>query len=235
MSYIIDFILVALFFLIVIISAKKGFFLSLFDLLRTIISFFFARLLSESLSPGVYTSLIEKGATNYLTASLGEVGTTDYVTQVEQALNSIPDSLDGIMQMLGIDKNELIDKVASANLGGDNLVETILHNLVEPIATALVQFIMFVVLVIVIGLVLKIVIKLFDKLIKKLPKIKSFNTLFGAVFGAFRGAILVVVISMLFVSVASFINNESFIHSVNSSFVLQTIQSLIASISGINI
>ena len=235
MSYIIDLILVAVFLLIVIISAKKGFFLSLFELIRTLISFFFARLLSESLAPGMYTTFIEKGATNHLSASLGAVGTTDYVTQVEQALNSIPDSLNGIMQMLGIDKNELVNKVASADLGGDNLVETILHNLVEPIATAIVQFVMFVVLVIVIGIVLKIVIKLLDKIIKKLPKIKSFNTLFGAVFGAFRGAILIVIISMLFVSVASFINNESFIQSVNGSFVLQTIQSLIASISGINV
>lgn len=234
MTYIIDIVLVVIFALTVIISAKKGFFLSLFDLFRTLISLFIARILSVGIAPVLYTSLVENGAVAYLSKSLGNVGTTDYVTQVEQALSSIPESLNSILLMLGIDKASLADKIACAELGGDNLVETIMNNLVEPIATALIQFVVFAISVIIIGLILKVVIKLLDKAIKNLPKIKSFNTLFGVLFGAVRGGLLVVIFSMLIIAAASFINNESFIQYTSNSIILKTIQGLIASISGFN-
>lgn len=234
MTYIVDIVLLIIFALVVLISAKRGFFLSLFDLMRTFISFLVSKLISQSVAPGLYTGLIEKGAESYLSSSLGNVGTTDYVTQAEQALNSIPESFNGIMQMLGIDKNAIVEKISSADLGGDNLVETILNNVVQPIATAIMQFVVFVVLVLVIGITLKIVIKLLDKIIKKLPKVKKFNTLFGAVFGAFRGVMLVVIISMLLVSVASFISNEAFIENINNSVILKTVQNTFTTISGIS-
>ena len=235
MTYIVDIILIAIFALVVLISAKRGFFLSLFDLMRTFISFLAAKLISQTAAPTLYSSLIEKSAQNYLSSSLGNVGTTDYVTQAEQALNSIPESFNGIMQMLGIDKNAIIDKISSTDFGGDNLVESILNNVVQPIATALMQFIIFVVLVLVIGITLKILIKLLDKIIKKLPKVKKFNTSFGAVFGAFRGLLLIVVISMLLVSVASFISNDVFIQNINNSVIIKTVQNIFAAISGINV
>ena len=234
MAYIIDIILIIIFALTVIISAKKGFFLSLFDLLRTLISLFIARIFSEGVAPVLYSSFIEKGAETYLTASLGSVGSADYATQVEQALSSIPDSFNGIMQILGIDKALLIDKVAAADLGGDNLIETIMNNLVEPIGTGLIQFIVFAVSVIIIGILLKFVIKLLDRGIKKLPKIKSCNSVLGALFGIIRGALLVVIFSMIIVSVTSIINNENILEYTESSVILKTIQGLITSISGYN-
>ena len=233
MTYIIDIILIAIFALVVLISAKRGFFLSLFDLMRTVVSFLAARLISQAAAPVLYSTFIENGAQTYLASSLGNVGTTDYVTQADQALNSIPDSFNGIMQMLGIDKNAIVDKISSADLGGANLVESILNNVVEPIATAIMQFVIFIVLVLAIGFLLKIVIKLLDKIIKKLPKVKKCNTVFGAVFGAFRGIMLVVIISMLLVSVASFISNVEFIQNVNNSVILKIVQNTVTSISGI--
>lgn len=234
MTYIVDIFLIIVFVLTVIVSAKKGFFLSLFDLFRTLISLFIARILSVGVAPVLYDSFVEKGALSYLTKSLGNVGTTDYVTQVEQALNSIPESLNGILSMLGFDKTALTDKIAAADLGGDNLIETIMNNLVEPVSTALIQFVVFAVSVIVIGLILKIVIKLLDRAIKKLPKLKSFNTMFGALFGVVRGGILVVIFSMLIISVASLINNENLIQYTSESVILNTIQGLITAVSGFN-
>ena len=160
------------------------------------------------------------------------MGTKDYVLQAQETLNSIPEALNGIMGLMGIDKAAMLEKIQSADLGGSNLVESLMTSVVGPVATAVVQFILFVILAVVIGFVLKIAVKLLDGIIKKLPAVKQLNSTLGAVFGVLRGIIVVAIISMLLGIVASFIGNETFIEMVNSSIIVDTFQNAISVISG---
>ena len=232
MEYIVDIIIVLIFGVIVVTSMKKGFFKSLFELAGTLISLAIARLLSESFAPAVFDSFISKGAQTYLEKALGSAGTKDYALQAQETLNSIPEALNGIMGLMGIDKQVILEKIQSADLGGSNMVESLMSNVVEPMGTAIVQFILFAVLAVVVGFVLKVVVKLLDGIIKKLPAVKQLNTTLGAVFGVLRGIIVVAIISMLIGIVASFIGNEEFIEIVNNSIIVDTFQKAIGTISG---
>ena len=232
MEYIVDIIILVIFALIVISSVRKGFFRSLFDLAGTLISVVFSRGLSEEFAPDVFNSFIRKGAEAYLGNALGSVGTKDYVLQAQEILNSIPEGLNGIMSLMGIDKQALIDKIQSADLGGSNLVESLMTHVVEPVGTAVLQFILFVILAVVIGFVLKVVVKLLDGVIKKLPAVKQLNTGLGAVFGILRGIIVVAIISMLAGIIVSFIGNETLIEIVNNSVIVDTFQNAISIVSG---
>ena len=232
MEYIVDIIILVIFALIVISSIRKGFFKSLFELAGTLISLAISRALSEGFAPQVFDSFIRKGAETYLGNTLGEVGTKDYVLQAQEALNSIPEGLNGIMSLMGIDKQMMLEKIQGANLGGANLVESLMTSVIEPVATAVVQFILFVIFAVVVGFVLKIVVKLLDGIIKKLPAVKQLNTGLGAIFGILRGIIVVAIISMLIGIVASFIGNETFIETVNNSIIVDTFQNAISVISG---
>ena len=162
MAYIIDIIILVIFGGIVISSLKKGLFKSLFELAGTLISLAISRALSEGFAPQIFDTFIKKGAEIYLGNALGEVGTKDYVLQAQETLNSIPEALNGIMSLMGIDKQMLLEKVQNADLGGSNLVESLMTSVVEPVATAVVQFVLFVILAVVIGFVLKIAVKLFN-------------------------------------------------------------------------
>jgi uncharacterized membrane protein required for colicin V production len=232
MAYIVDIIILVIFAAIVISSVRKGFFKSLFELAGTLISLVFSRALSQGLAPQFFDTFIRKGAETYLGNALGEVGTKDYVLQAQEALNSIPEALNGIMSLMGIDKTAMLEKIESADLGGANLVESIITNVVEPVGTAVVQFILFVILAVVIGFVLKIAVKLLDGIIKKLPAVKQLNKGLGAVFGVFRGIIVIAILSMLLSIIASFIGNETFIEVVNNSIIVDTFQKAISTISG---
>ena len=232
MAYIIDIIILVIFGGIVISSLKKGLFKSLFELAGTLISLAISRALSEGFAPQIFDTFIKKGAETYLGNALGEVGTKDYVLQAQETLNSIPEALNGIMGLMGIDKAAMLEKIQSADLGGSNLVESLMTSVVGPVATAVVQFILFVILAVVIGFVLKIAVKLLDGIIKKLPAVKQLNSTLGAVFGVLRGIIVVAIISMLLGIVASFIGNETFIEMVNSSIIVDTFQNAISVISG---
>lgn len=235
MAYIVDIVLVAIFALVILISAQKGFFRSLFDLIGAILSFIVARIVAGSVAPVVFGSVIKPGAEKYLEASLSGVGTTDYATQIENAISSIPEALSGILQIMGVDKEYLLTRASSFNLNGDNLVESIMNTVVEPIGTAVIRFILIAVLSVVLLFVIRILVKILDKIIGKLPVINKFNSLLGGVFGALRGLIIVGILAMLISVIAGFINNEAFIQSVDNSFIVNAFDGLLASLSGISL
>ena len=232
MEYIVDIIIILIFGCIVISSLRKGFFKSLFELAGTLISLVISRTLSEGLAPQFFDTFIRKGAENYLAASLGDIGTKDYALQAQETLNAIPEALNGIMNLMGIDKAAMLEKIKEADLGGSNLVESLISNIVEPMGTAIIQFILFVIFAVVVGFLLKIVVRLLDGIIKKLPAVKQLNSALGAVFGVLRGIIIVAIISMLIGIVASFTGNENFIEIVNNSIIVDTFQYVISVISG---
>ena len=235
MEYILDIIIILIFGVIVISSIRKGFFKSLFELAGTLISLIISRALSAGLAPGVFDTFIRKGAESYLASSLGDIGTKDYVTQAQESLNAIPEALNGIMSLMGIDKQAMLEKIQGADLGGANLVESLMTNVIEPVATAVLQFILFVILAVAVGFILKVVVRLLDGIIKKLPAVKQLNKGLGAVFGVLRGIIVVAVISMLLGIIASFIGNEEFIELVNNSVIVDIFRNAISVVSGANV
>lgn len=232
MEYIIDIALVLIFGVIIIASVKKGFFKSLFDLCGTLVALVLARFLSEGLASQGYNMFVKKAAEAYLGSALGEVGSKDYAQQAQEIINSIPDALNGIMSFMGIDKQAIIDKVSSVNLGGDNLLETIMTNVVEPVGTAIVQFLLFVLLAVLLGFLIKVVVRLLNSVIKKLPAIKQFNSILGAVLGVVEGLVVVLIVSTLIGVIASFIGNEAFNQAVAGSYIVNLAEQVVAVISG---
>lgn len=232
MEYILDIFLILIFGTVIITSMKKGFIKSLFDLCGTLVSVILARVLSQGFATQGYNIFVKKAAEAYLGSALGEIGTKDYALQAQEIINAIPDSLNGIMSLMNIDKQAIADKISQVNLGGDNLLETIMTNVVEPIGTAIVQLLLFVLLAVALGFVLKIVVKFLNSIIKKLPAIKQFNNVLGAVLGAIEGLIVVLIISTLIGIIASFIGNDRFNEFVNSSFIISTAETIVSALSG---
>ncbi len=232
MTYIVDIIIIAVFLITVLVSYKKGFFRSLFDLIGTLVSILAARIVSSSFAPQGFDMFIEEPAKATLTNTLGTIGTTDYGAQVESAINSIPDSFSGVMNLIGIDKQAILEKVSSSELAQGNLVDNIMENIITPVGTAVIQFVLFVILAVVFTIGLKIVVKLFDFIIKKLPVVKSLNKGLGIVIGVLRGLLTAIIVSMLIGTVVSFIGNEAVIETVNNSVIVSVVQNLMSSFSG---
>ncbi len=232
MTYIVDIIIIAVFLITVLVSYKKGFFRSLFDLIGTLVSILAARIVSSSFAPQGFEMFIKEPAKATLTNTLGTAGTTDYGTQVESAINSIPDSFSGIMNLIGIDKQAILEKVSSSEFAQGNLVDNIMENIITPVGTAVIQFVLFVILAVVFTLGLKVVVRLLDFIIKKLPVVKSLNKGLGIVIGVLRGLLTAIIVSMLIGTVVSFIGNEAVIEAVNNSVIVSAVQNLMSSLSG---
>lgn len=232
MQYVFDLALVAVFILSIVVSAKKGFFLALFDLAVYAASMIGAKVLSVRLAPVVYENYIEFAARERLTQSLGEVANADYSAKIQAAIDSIPDSLDGIMRMIGIDSAAISDQVGAAELSGKNAIDAVMDRVVAPVCDAVIQTVMFIAIALFLGFVFKIVVKFLNRFIKKLPAIKQVNSSLGAVLGAVKGALLVVLLSVFFGVAASIVKSEPFINGVNSSVIINSISGFLTSISG---
>lgn len=233
MAYIVDIALVAVFALIILISAKKGFFRSFIDFAGSMIAVLLARSLSATFAKNVFESLIAPGARKLLAQNLGDVGTTDYSQQIENAINSLPEGLDGILQIMGINSQSIMDKASQGiNFNGENLVESLMNSVVEPVGTAVLQFVLFVILAIALIFLIKVFGRIFDKIFKKLPVIKGLNKSLGAVFGVLRGLIIVVIVSMLISVIVSATGNEMLITSVENSIIIKAVSGAVTSLIG---
>ncbi|MBE6774233.1 MAG: hypothetical protein E7544_08420 [Ruminococcaceae bacterium] len=235
MAYIADIILIAIFALVIIISAHKGFFKSLIDFAGSFIAIIAARVLSSTFAVPVYDSLVKHGVENTLISRLGEGASVDYTQQLEEVINALPESISGVLQMMGLDREMLAEKISSANLNGENLIESLMNTVITPVATAVIQFIMFAFLAIVLIIIIKFLGRLLDKIIKKLPVIKGFNKTLGGVFGVLRGVIDVVVVSLLISVVAGFVSNQEFMVAVDSSIIINAVRNIFTSLVGISI
>ncbi len=232
MNYLLDLGFLAVFALTVFISAKRGFFATLIDLAAYVVSLVAAKLFSQQLAPMLYHSAFEAPLRERVTESLGELGSVDLTTQIEATLRSLPESLSGIMELIGIHREELIEKVSSTPLSGKHVVDGLMENIASPVAIAVLRTVLFVVIALVLSVVLRVVCTLLDKLIKKLPAIRQINTGLGVVLGVLRGLLVVFLAALLVDVIAGFTANPAFMAAVQDSVVENAVQGFMTSISG---
>lgn len=232
MQYIVDILLVLVFGVIVAFAAKKGFFMTLFELAAYILSFVGAKVFSVSLAPVVYDNCFAATIRSAVENQLGDVSAKNAAKQIEAALEKIPEQLNAVMQLVGIDKETIMQKVSKADLSGKNVINGVMNEIVSPIATAIIQTLLFIILVFVLSLVLRLIIKLLDKFIKKLPVINTVNSGLGAFLGVIKGLIVMTILALIIGSLAGITKSETFVDSVNDSLIINSIRGIFTSISG---
>lgn len=235
MQYIIDIALVAVFGIVVAVSAKKGFFVTLFELAAYLISVVSAKILSASLAPQFFENFFSGAIKDKITQSLGDVAQADYSAKVAAAIDSIPQQFDGIMQSIGVNKQELVSQVSGTGLSGQKFIDHLMTSIVSPVATAVIRVLLFVVIAFVLSIVLRVVVRVLDKVIKKLPVIGNINSGLGAVLGIIKGLLVVVLLALIISTVSSFTTSQQFIEVANSSIIIKGINGILLSISGYSV
>ena len=228
MSYLLDLCFVAVFALSVFIAAKKGFFATLLDLAAYVLSMIGAKLLSSQLAMPVYTAIVQPP----LRERIGSAAGADIGAQVAAAIQAIPDSISGVMQLLGISKESLLEKVSGMDLTGKHAIDRLMEAAVDPIASAVVRTALFVIIAFVLCAVLKVVFRLLNRLIKELPAIKQINTGLGVVLGVLRGAVVVFLLALTLGLLCGLTSNEKLIEIVRHSYVEKWVSGFLDSISG---
>lgn len=232
MSYILDICFFAILVLSVVIAAKKGFFATLLDLAAYVLSMIGAKLFSAQFAPAVYSAVVQPPLRAKIVEGFGSAAGADVGKQIHDALQAIPDSIAGVMQLMGISRESLMEKVQSLDLSGKHAIDRLMRAAVDPIATAVVRTALFVIIAFVLTIVLKVLFRLLNRIIKEVPAIKQINTGLGVVLGILRGAVLVFLLALTLGLVSGLIANDWLIEAVRHSYVEKWVSGFLDSISG---
>ncbi len=227
----IDLILMAIMALIIFLSVKNGFFKTLFDLVAYFAAFGLAKNLSPLLAKNAFDSFIRPGAESYLESAFVGIENIDYASRTEQVMDSIPEGLRGLLEIIGLSSEEISEKLSSVSFNSENVVQSIIDAVIEPIGVALMQFIIFVILGVVLLIAAKIIVRLLNGIVKKLPIIKRFNSLLGGVLGFVKAGVVVIVIAGVISVIASTSANQSFIETVGDSILVNSFTDIIGDFS----
>lgn len=202
MSHIIDIILVAVVLLIVFLSSKRGFILTVLDLVSGIFAFIAARFIAPPVSVLLYDAFAKEFVITFLTDKYVSAGNSiaSAVNNLSSVFDFLPDGVYTYVQQSGIlDGNAVSQNI----MNSITTVEQLESGIVAPIITAIIQLVAFAVLSILLLIVFRIAARLISKVITISKIADKLNSLLGAAFGLLKGLIYVFIIAVV-ISVVSY-------------------------------
>ncbi|MBR5233060.1 MAG: CvpA family protein [Clostridia bacterium] len=199
MAHMIDIILVAIIALIAFIGSKRGFVLTVFDLLSGIVSFIIAKIVAPYASVFVYDNFAKATVTAFLEQKYNDAqnAVTDAVSSV---FGFLPEGMYTFAEKAGlIDASALSQDVLSKITTVAQLEEKI----ARPVVLVVLNIICFAAIACIALIALRIVGRLISKIISKIKIIGKLNSILGGVFGIVKGILYVFIIAVV-LSIVSF-------------------------------
>ena len=138
LGLVLDFAFFAVLLVCIIVAAKRGFVLSLMELVGFFLAGACALSLSGLIAPEIYDRFFAQQVTQAIAARLPDLsGAATAAQQAHAALESLPDVIAQFAASLGIDTAALAQKILSADLSGAALAQTLADSIARPLVTLL--------------------------------------------------------------------------------------------------
>jgi uncharacterized membrane protein required for colicin V production len=212
LSYIdIAFIVIAV--LMVIISANRGFLVSLLSMAKFVVGVPLSYALSINLSSQIYDSTVRQLVYNSVLDKLND-SSANVAENINEILNGVSDNF-----------AQKVDLTNISSLSTEQISNNIVDNVLQPviiIALKIAIFIaLFIVFCIVVGLLISLIKKLQNK--KHMP-LKRTNKLFGGIFGLIKAVVFIYTLATIIGYITNIIpQDNAFVQQANSSAVLNYI------------
>lgn len=234
LGLVLDFAFFAVLFVCIIVAAKRGFVLSLMELVGFFLAGACALSLSGLIAPEIYDRFFAQQVTQAIAARLPDLsGAATAAQQAHAALESLPDVIAQFAASLGIDTAALAQKILSADLSGAALAQTLADSIARPLVTLLCRLALFVGLILIFGILFRILAAVIDRFFH-LPVLRTANAALGGVMGALKGLLVVLVAGVALQLAANLFASPgaAFQQTVESSFVMGMVRELLL-VSGI--
>lgn len=203
MALILDIVLAGIFIVLVVSAAKKGFVLTILEVVAIIAALFCASYFSKPIAQGSYDMFLKGNIEKKINSEISEHQVPQNLGDV--AFDSIPEYAVTFAECAGINVSKIKTNINNtinsyvANGQVDSIGQKIAETCIEPIAVAGIGIIMYFVMFTVFLLLFRLVAKGVSKAIQ-IPLVGTADKLLGAAIGALRGAAVLVVISTVFVT-----------------------------------
>lgn len=206
MTLVLDIILAGIFIVLVVGAAKKGFVLTVLEVVAIIAALFCASYISEPIAQTSYDMFIKGSVVKTVNAEISEKKVPANLGDV--AFEAIPDYAVSFAECAGIDtqsvKLSINNTISKAVQNGktNEIGEKVEENCVRPIAVPAIRIILFFILFVILLLIFRLIAKAVSKMVQ-LPLVGTLDTVLGGVIGALRGAAVLLIVSTVFVTMLS--------------------------------
>ena len=225
MGIYIDMALLAIMLIFLIVSAKRGFLITLLEVLVFAIAVISAANLCKPAANSIYDTFIGPNITEKVSASLSE--NSDIMSSAGKAsavVDNLPKIIKNYILRTDPDENNITSEILNGDFSGTDAAEKLSSDIAKPIAVTVLSPVIFLLLSIVLSLLLSVVAKWLNK-ICKLPLIGTANTVLGGAFGILKGLIAVYFIGIILLLLSANSKlNTSFYEAVNNSAIITIIQ-----------
>ncbi len=219
MSFILDVILIAILVFFIATAVKKGFMLSLLELVAVVASFAIAFMFSPTVAQGVYDGFVEQTLLETLKTQLSEnVNSSGMVENIQLTISSLPEFVVDFVDSLGVDIESISSSISSADLSVENLATELVTKVAEPMVVGVLTIISFIILAIVLCIALKFVAKILSKAFN-LPIVGKVNKTLGGILGGIKGVVVLIFICTI-LNLAFSNGDGEFNVAVQNSFVI---------------
>jgi uncharacterized membrane protein required for colicin V production len=219
MSIILDVILLTVFVAFVFTAAKKGFMLSLLELIAVIVALTLSYQFSPVVAQAAYDNIVEEKLVLTVETEIDEnLNISSSTAQAEMVLDSMPGFMVSFASSMGIELEEVKAKITSETFSAENLATELVDKIAQPIVVTALTAISFLLLSAVLLFALKWIAQLLAKIFK-LPLIGTVNKVLGGVLGACKGVMVIIFISTI-LKVLFLGGDNEISTAVNGSYVV---------------
>lgn len=225
-SFLLDIILIALFVLMIILGAKRGFVLSVLTMLALIVSMIAATFLSDALTPQLYEDYVQDRATQMVEERLPEgIDATLGAKKTKEVLAALPEEIQDLAEAFGIDLSEIIADIDVKDSSTKGIAAEIESGVVRPILQPVMRAIVFFALLVILYILLRLVILIVNN-VTKLPVLRTANKLLGGIVGGVKGLLLLLTIGLICNAMVSIAGDSVFAQAVEGSYLLSVLNIL---------
>ena len=219
MSIILDVILLAIFIAFILVAAKKGFVLTLLELIAVVVALLVSYQFSPIVAQAAYDKVVEPKIIETVEQKIDEaVDVSATADQAKVIIDSIPEFMVKYAISVGVDTEEIKEKISSEEITSENIATQLTRKIAQPIAIGALTVIFFLLMSAILLFVLRWLAQLLSKSIK-IPIVRKTNRILGGVLGACKGLLVVIFICTILDFLFSGSESE-FAEIVNKSYVM---------------
>ena len=215
MNVLLDVILVSIFLLIVIISARRGFIKCIWSLVTVVSAFFLAYTFGPMLGAKLCDRFIYDYVSSYTYESVEKMAQKDADDyDLSAVFDNMPDEFNELLDHCGVELDEISLQVSPTMTVTSEELSVIAGSIARPVSATIANII-GVIAVFFASVILISLLGVLLKLIVKVPVIKSINSFFGMILGAIEGFFIIWVVCLL---IGLFVE-QGFMSNINNEFL----------------
>lgn len=214
MNYVIDIILFGILILIVFVGAKKGFIVTVTDLVSGIAAVVVAKLASTGVADFIYENILKSTVIEFLTKKYTDVqtGLAGLLDNVFSAFDFLPNGILAFLETSGVFDTKVISTEIVSSI---TTVEQLESQIVSPVLLSVLGLICFAVLSVLFIFLFRIIGRLVAKLIKISKIADKLDSILGAACGLVKGCLYVIILAAV-ICVVSFVKEDIAVYAADS-------------------